>query len=137
MGDDEFIQQFESGTLPETSFHHVDHIRLAWLYLRRLPLLTALDWFSAGLQRFATRAGKPDRYHQTITWAYMFLIHDRALDAGVSSTWADFAASNADLLRWRPSILGRYYRDTTLASERARKRFVFPDRCADAAPSAL
>jgi hypothetical protein len=128
--DDEFIQRFEAGTLG--SFRHADHVRLAWLYLRGQPLLEALGRFSVGLQRFATRAGKPERYHQTITWAYLFLIHDRTLDAEAPSKWTDFAASNGDLLRWQPSILGRYYLGTTLASDRARKAFVFPDRFTDA-----
>ena len=39
-----------------------------------------------------------------------------------------FAAANMDLLSSRPSILDRYYRAGTLASERARRSFVLPDR---------
>ena len=50
-------------------------------------------------------------------------------------SWDDFAARNADLLTWRPSVLSSYYRDETLRSDLARRVFVLPDRAAGARPS--
>jgi hypothetical protein len=44
------------------------------------------------------------------------------------ATWESFAAANADLLTWQPSVLDRYYRPETLASDLARRAFVWPDR---------
>jgi hypothetical protein len=38
-----------------------------------------------------------------------------------------FADANADLLRWKPSVLDRYYSPETLASDRARRTFLMPD----------
>lgn len=131
MGDDEFIRQFESCTLPEASFRHPEHVRLAWLYLQRQPVLAALDKFSGGLRRFAAHAGKAGRYHETITWAYMLLLHERMRQPGASSLWSTFAEANADLLQWKPSILNRYYAPETLSSELAKTAFVFPDRFAE------
>jgi hypothetical protein len=133
MTDEEFARSFEDLTLPNSAFHHRDHVRLAWIYLRRHPALEALARFTAGLQRFATFHGHPGLYHETITWAYLFLIHERMADEGdgegsKGESWEEFAARNPDLLTWKPSILDRYYDAEMLGSERARRVFVLPPR---------
>jgi hypothetical protein len=125
MTETEFVQRFEDCTLPNGAFHHRDHIRLAWLYLRRYPALEALTRFAEGLKRFAAAHGHPGLYHETITWAYLFLIRERMAD---EETWEDFTVRNPDLLTWKPSILDDYYEKETLFSDRARRIFVLPDR---------
>lgn len=127
MGDD-LIRRFEDGTLPASDFHHRDHVRLAWLYLDGEPPLTALSRFTEGLKRFASRNGAEGLYHETITWAYLLLIHERKARAGAGETWDEFAARNPDLLSWKPSVLDGYYRKETLDSDLARRVFVMPDR---------
>ncbi len=124
--DDEFVCSFEDCTLPNSAFHHRDHVRLAWVYLRRHPALEALARFTTGLRRFATFNGHPGLYHETITWAYLFLIHERMADAPPQETFEAFAARNPDLFAWKPSILERYYNPEILRSERARRVFVMP-----------
>ena len=99
-----------------------------WLYLRGNSVLETLDRFSAGLKRFATANGKPNLYHETITWAYVFLINERMRRSGREQSWAEFVASNADLFDWQNSILKSFYQDDTLRSELAREVFVFPDK---------
>jgi hypothetical protein len=44
-----------------------------------------------------------------------------------NESWEAFASRNPDLLDWRNSILRKYYRDATLASEDAKRQFVMPD----------
>jgi hypothetical protein len=128
MTDDELIDSFESDTLPEGSFHHADHVRLAFAYLSRYPVLRALEKFASALKSFAAARGKSDRYNETITHAYFFLIRERmARSAGTE--WDEFAQRNSDLLVWNGGILGRYYQESTLRSELARAVFVFPDKC--------
>ncbi len=110
LNDRDFLAAFESCTLPEDRFHHRDHIRLAWLMLREAPLAATLVRFTAGLERFAASLGKPGLYHATITWAYLFLIHQRmrlGIAPEVGATWEEFAAANPDLLTWQPSVLRR------------------------------
>jgi len=126
MTDRAFIAAFEACTLPNESFHHQDHVRLAWLYLKDLPPAAALAHFTEGLQRFASAHGKPGLYHETITWAYLLLIRER-MARGEGGSFEEFAAANPDLLTWKPSILARYYRAETLESELARRVFVLPD----------
>ena len=126
MTDDEFVRDFESCALPNSAFHHRDHVRLAWIYLRSHPALAALARFTESLQRFAAFNGHPGLYHETITWAYLFLIHERMADAPQEETFEAFVARNPDLFVWKPSILDRYYDPETLRSERARRVFVMP-----------
>ena len=127
MTDQELIEQFENGTLPNECFHHREHVRAAFLYLNQYPVLEALLAFSSALRKFAQTHGKPQLYHETITWAYIFLIKERMARSGKRQGWDDFARDNPDLLAWKDGILSRYYLPETLASDLARGVFVFPD----------
>lgn len=148
MTGEELIQQFEDGMTPASTFHHADHVRLAFEYLCRFPALEALERFSGALKRFATAQGKAERYHETITWAYLLLIRERMARASSSPSsnaqtryeqtcsaqtscaeiWEEFAARNPDLLVWKDGVLATLYRPETLDSDLARQTFVLPDR---------
>ena len=134
--DADFLAAFESCTLPADTFHHQDHVRMAWVYLQRLPVLDALARFVTALQRYAAHHGAPQRYHATITLAYFFLIAERRERHPEVDSWEEFAAANADLLRWRGGLVERCYRPETLASDLARRVFLLPEReiRPDAAP---
>lgn len=127
MKGEELIAQFECGATQPESFHHAEHVRLAFEYLSRYQALQALEKFSAGLMRFAAAQGKADRYHETITWAYLFLIRERIARAGSIQTWQEFAFCNADLFIWKDGVLATLYRPETLASDLARRTFLLPD----------
>ena len=128
MDDAALVRAFESGVEPPGGFHHAQHVRVAWFYLRQHPLAEALGRFQTALRAFAHARGKPTLYHETITTAYVLLIAERLHDAAIDEDWHAFAARNPDLLAWKPSILERYYRNETLWSDRARRTFVMPDR---------
>jgi hypothetical protein len=130
MTDDEFIAGLENCTLAEEQFHHPEHVKMAFIYLHRYPALEALQHFSNSLAKFAASMGKAERYHETITWAFFFLIRERVARAPTVLAWNDFAGANPDLLDWGNNILKRYYRDEILSSDFARRTFVFPDKCA-------
>jgi len=127
MTGDELIEQFENGVILAASFHHVDHVRLAFEYLRRYSALEALQRFSVALQRFAEAQGNVQLYHETITWAYLLLIRERIARAGGKANWPEFVARNADLLIWKGGVLTTLYRRETLDSDLARHTFVLPD----------
>ena len=127
IADDQLLFEFERGTLPAEAFHHEQHVRTAWLFVRRDGMPDALTTFSAALRRFAAANGAPRLYHVTITWAYLLLIAERQR-ACEAREWASFASANRDLLAWKPSILDVYYTPDTLWSEAARATFVMPDR---------
>ena len=123
MDDREFVSAFEACTLPANEFSHRSHVRLAWLYLRDGPLPEALPRFASGLKRYAASLGAAEKYHETITWAYLFLIHER-MQRSTAATFEEFAAAHPDLF---DPILGRYYSPALLASPLARATFVMPD----------
>jgi len=127
MTSEELIQRFETDGLPEETFHHADHVRLAFAYLCQYPPLQALERFAAALKRYAAAHGKSQLYHETITHAYFFVIRERmARSAAVD--WDVFARHNPDLLVWKNGILSRYYEEATLQSDLARTVFLFPDK---------
>jgi hypothetical protein len=142
MTNQELIRCFETDTLPEDSFHHADHVHLAFAYLSQYPAIEALDKFSAALKRYAAARGKSQLYHETITHAYFFIIRERmarasavdsqAVDSSPADSrvtdWDDFARRNPDLLAWKNGILTRYYHEATLRSDLARAVFLFPDK---------
>jgi hypothetical protein len=125
MTDDQLVSAFESCVLPGDQFPHAAHVRVAWYYATRAPLLVAVARFRSALKRFAAAHGKPERYHETITIAYMMLVADR-IDRTREESWEEFAARNDDLLRWNPSVLARFYSDDVLQSDAARQAFVLP-----------
>jgi hypothetical protein len=123
----QLIHDFESGVISADSFHHADHVHLAFAYLSEYPILAALERFTGALKRFAIANGKPQLYNETVTCAYFFLIRER-MARNEATDWEKFARLNPDLLTWRDGILTRYYREATLHTDLARQVFVFPDR---------
>jgi len=128
MTGEQLIAQFETGATPADTFHHANHVQLAFEYLCRFSALEALARFSDGLKRFAAAQGKAQLYHETITWAYLLLIRERIARAGCTQTWEEFAARNPDLLIWKGGVLTMLYRQETLDSDLARHTFVLPDQ---------
>ena len=128
LGDDALVAAFDGAGFAAGSFHHRDHVRVAWVLLERASVMDTLSRFTSGLRRLAAAAGKPQVYHETITCAYVILVQERRAARGAEE-WPAFAARNADLLAWKPSVLEtKYYREDTLWSDRARASFVLPDR---------
>ena len=122
-----FVAGFRDGTLGTDQFHHRDHVRMAWLYVREFGLEAAVTRFTADLRAFAAAKGAPGLYHATITVAYLTLVAER-LRGAEDGPWEAFAAVNADLLRWKPSVLDDFYTAERLWSDDARAQFLLPDR---------
>jgi hypothetical protein len=106
------------------AFGHREHIHLTWLAVRRVGMPAAITLVSNGIQRTARYAGAPQKYHVTISRAWVELVDHHAAEPD-RSDFADFAERNPALLDKR--LLARFYRSTTLASARARTGWVEPD----------
>ena len=115
------------GGVDASRFGHGQHVRAAWALLEDVGLERTLASYPAAIRRIAARHDAPQRYHATITLAYLFLIDERRR-AHPRASWDEFAAANPDLLSWSPSILERYYSRERLWSDDARRFFVLPDR---------
>ena len=126
MTDGELVTAFETASLPGERFDHAAHVRVGWWYVTHHPIDDAIARFGAALRRFAAAKGAPDKYHQTMTVAWLLIIADRVASAD-RLDWTTFAARHPDLLTNRPSVLSHYYSEDVLQSPLARQRFVMPD----------
>jgi hypothetical protein len=125
MTPEEILAGLESCAISPGRFHHEEHVAAAWEALRRMPLGHAAERISGALRRFAARAGVPDRYHETVTWAFVVLIAERRRRIGLDASWPQFRAAFPELFSC--DLLARYYSPELLASDLARTTFVLPD----------
>jgi hypothetical protein len=116
------LAAFEAGER-DAPFAHADHVRLAFEMLARHEFDDALARYAAGLRRLATRSGTPQRYHATITVAFLALVAERRERTG-AECWDAFRRAAPDLLDAR--CLARWYPTELLGSDVARRTFVLP-----------
>ena len=126
MTDEKFLAALEDTSLPDADFRHRDHLRAAYLYLRRDGFAEAVGTMSAALRRFAASRGKAERYHETVTIAFLALINERLASSGDPGSFDAFIARHPEIAE--RDLLTRYYRPETLASENARRSFVLEPR---------
>jgi hypothetical protein len=106
MTDRAFIRAFEDGRISPKDFHHADHVRLALAYLMDSASVDdAADRMAASLKAFAGAAGHGDKYHHTLTVAWVQLVA-RLLDQKLPLA---------------------YYSPDRLFSADARRRWLEPD----------
>jgi hypothetical protein len=76
--DDEFLERFESQSLPFEQWTHRAHVKVAFTYLRRHPFDRALEKMRAGVQAYNARHNVPETptsgYNETTTHAFLHLI---------------------------------------------------------------
>ncbi len=125
LTDQEFAEAFETCRLPNERFHHRDHLRLAWIYLQRYGARDAPARIGESIRRYAAYHGKPEKYHETVTIAWLWLLTQASEYCGTAS-FAELLAASPELLD--KNTLHRYYSPELLASETARTQFVPPDR---------
>jgi hypothetical protein len=124
MPDDEFLAAFERGALPASDFRHRAHLRMAWLYTRRLSAAEAVERAALGIRRLAAAHGQHSLYHDTLTRAWVHL---------VASASAQEPSEPFDtMLQRRPELLDkllllRYFSAGLLWSDEARDHWVEPD----------
>jgi len=112
MTGDELVAAFEAGTLSADEFPHARHVRVAAALARRYGASEGLERLIAGIRGLATRAGRSDAYHVTITRAWFELI------ASVENP-----AEHEEL--FDKTLLERYYSPERLAA--GRQRWLEPD----------
>ncbi len=127
LADEAFLAAFLDCTLPAASFDHCAHLRIAWLMLRRCQLDDAIGRTCRGIARLAAHFGAADKFHHTVTEAFVRLIHAR-LDRSGTASWAGFLQDNPDFSVDARGLLSRYYSPERLALPDARFRFLDPDR---------
>ena len=124
LTDDELVAGFEAGSL--TEFHHADHVRVTLVYLARHGRDVALRRMTDGVRRLATRDGHPEKFHLTMTRAWVDLLEAARLAHPEAPDPAGLVAACPALLD--KDALLRFYSRESLYSEPARTGWVPPDR---------
>jgi hypothetical protein len=143
MTDDDFLCAFERCTIARKDWTHEAHVRMAWLYLTRIPADgEVFDRVRNGIKKLnATfvrrqqmmcmpRPAKPkdprglDGYHETITVAFVTVIASR-IEPG--EDFPAFRDRNPDLFDRKLSVLLKYYSPERLFSSPAKAEFLEPD----------
>ena len=120
FADEEFLAAFHSCELKSSEFRNADHFRLAWLHVHREPVETAVANVCSGIQRFAAYYGGSEKYHSTITMAWVRLVATHR-----EASFGEFLQANGH--RLNADLLHRFWSPELLASARARSGWVAPD----------
>lgn len=125
LADEEFVRDFESCCLPNKLFHHADHIRLAWIYLRRFGEPLAAERMARSIARYAAHLGSARKFHVTITRTWMQLVAAAWRATPEMGRFEEFVELHPLLLD--SAALNKYYSADLLKSEAARTGWVEPD----------
>lgn len=124
MNDQIFLQKFEDASL--TSFSHADHIRMAWLYLRRDSWTKGYPQIQAGLKNFALSHGQADKYHETITCFWAKLVQHCIDNQAEIEEFAIFSETFPIL--FSAESMQQHYSKEVLSSATARNQWLEPDK---------
>jgi hypothetical protein len=123
--DGDFLRAFEDLSFPADLFHHREHIRVAWLYLKSRDASRAAEHMSEGIRRFANHHGATQKYHHTLTLAWMRLVAAALVETPDGYAFEQFTTAHPHLMD--ANLLAQYYSKELLATAAAREAWVEPD----------
>jgi hypothetical protein len=125
MTDVELTRGLERGEIPNEGFPHASHLHVAWVYLSEsLSVIEAADKMRQTLRKFTAAAGKPEKYHETITVFWVRLL-SQAQDAASGSSLENIVHENPRLLEKNLPL--DYYSPERLFSDEARRSWIEPN----------
>jgi hypothetical protein len=129
LTDVELQAAFESCTLPRAAWNHRAHVRMAFVYASRQPLASALAQMRQGIQAYNASQQVPEAldrgYHETMTVAFMRLVHDGLTRNGPFPDSESFCDRHPELLD--RFVLRKFYSRKRIVTLEAKQRFVEPD----------
>jgi len=123
--DEDFLRAFENLSFPADLFHHREHIRVAWLYLKSSDATRAAERMAAGILRFANHQGATQKYHHTMTLAWMRLVAAALVETPENETFEQFLAAHPELSG--KDLISNYYSRELLQTAAAREGWVEAD----------
>lgn len=128
LDDEGFSLAFHAGRIGKDAFGHREHIRLAFIYLRRHPdLAEAALRFRRAFRSFVEAQGVAHIYNETLTWAYLVLVNQRMHSTRFRDS-LEFLEHNQELGTHRCGLINRYYNlDDVTESPLAKAVFVLPN----------
>ena len=125
MTDVQLMRALERGEIANAGFHHASHLHVEWVYLSESSSVNeAAGKMRNTLRRFATSAGKPEKYHETITLFWVHFLSRARAKIGRESL-EEIVHANPRLLEKNFPLT--YYSRERLFSDGARFSWVEPD----------
>jgi hypothetical protein len=105
-------------------FGHREHLELAWSYLRLYSIDEAAEVMVAAIRHVARLHGAEDKYHETMTraWLHFVAVHIQRWGA---DSFEEFLERNPDLLDSK--LIQHFYSRELILSEPARASWSAPD----------
>jgi len=121
--DADILARFLAGELPAEELTHRAHVRLAVATLRRYDFAESVYRYSRALRAAAAKAGRPEKFNQTQTVAFLSLIAERLAAGG--EDFEAFAREHPEL--FERGLLARYYPRERLGCPLAQRTFLLPE----------
>jgi hypothetical protein len=125
LSEAELADRMERCVYPNAEFHHADHVRLAWYYLRTHGEVEATRRMQKTILRFAEALGHREKFHATVTIGWMRLTAAALRCSPQVADFSQFIQGHSWLLDVKS--LGAFYSRELLNSDQSRSLGVFPD----------
>jgi len=129
MTDERFIAEFEACRWPLEQWHHKQHIMVAYLYLRHYPFEQASRRIREKIKAHNAAQNVPEGptsgYHETMTQAWLRLVHLTLCEYGPAETAELFYEQSPQLSQKK--VLRLFYSRELFMSSRAKTEFLEPD----------
>ena len=126
LSDDTFERQFQEGVLDPTLFTHEAHLRLAWLYISKYGIETAISKIRVQIKRYATLNGTPDKFNTTVTVAAVKAVQHFLLKSKANS-FSDFILEFPRLKYRFTDLMNVHYSFDIYTNPKAKEHFLLPD----------
>lgn len=127
--DDFFFTEFLACRWPFEKWHHRDHVKLAYLFLRRYSYAEAMSQIGPAIRAHNAAHHRPESltrgYHETLTQVWLRLVHFTLCQFGPAASADEFFDQHPELWQWQ--IVRLYYSTERLWSREAKAEFVEPD----------
>jgi hypothetical protein len=118
------VEVFQAIISKRGGFGHREHLELAWTYLRLHPIEEGERVMIAAIRHIARQHGAQDKYHDTITRAWLRCVAVHMQRWGAAS-FEEFIERNPDLLNRK--LLEHFYSRELIFGASARAGWVEPD----------
>ncbi len=122
--DQQFITALEAAQIPISGFKHRDHLRAAWCYVTRDGLAGAIRSMERTVRRLSAHHGHEDKYHVTLTIAWLKLVAYH-IECHRLPSFDRFIAINGELIETDLPL--RFYSRERIFSELAKSTWIEPD----------
>ena len=126
LQDTELENQFKNASIDRDLFNHEAHLRLAWIYIQRYGIDTAISNMCVQTRNFARTAGAPDKFNMTVTVAAVKAVY-HFIQRSQTKDFREFIETFPRLNNNFKDLLKCHYSIDIFNSQQAKKQYIPPD----------